>query len=668
MKHPNLSRRGHLFWWRRKVTIDGVAIPIALPLHTANFYQARAIAERLGSGLEALRMSYGERGTAIDPANLKLIFQDAMRWQLTRILQDQIGSVTPVAHHAFINKVCAELWRHSARSGPETPRTAAYYAGLIDAGWTPEEVKVLAQEAARYSGALVSQRQLETYAERFGFPLTTSNRQQLTQVVLSARAHACDAATAQLGQETGDLSAWVEEALAAEGPFLFERVTDPVPGPPAAATGQPSSTTTTPARPTAAPEASSRPGKPLKQAMAECIAAANKTEAWSSDVLEQVRTAIRLFDFACGEDVLVEQVTKAGVLAFKKLCEDLPNRWGRTRAEMQGGLRASLERAKDMDPTQLGMSQVTIRKHLTWIMAVLDFAASDAGGNHEPTEAAVVEKAIREVRKGFGKKGGKSGRQRARDLRAGWNRDEIARLLSAPIWTGCRDLDHRLEPGSEVFHDGWYWLTLMLPLYGGRSSELVALPLADVHEENPIPYFQVDYTDLRALKNVQSVRDLPIHPELIRLGFIDYVRAIRDAHHTLLFPELHSTRSKSFASTFYKSVFQHWRKWAFPNGTDWRHQARGAIRDKDVHSFRSQASTMMKGKVADSVRIDILGHEGDKETLRTYDDEAALELKLEALKLLSPLTEHIPATPLRIRPAERLVFGAPRGRPSHASS
>lgn len=105
MKHPNLVRRGHLFWWRRKITLHGTTIPIDLPLGTANFYQARGIAERLGGALEDLRLAYGQRGSAVDGATLKRIFQDAMRWQLDRILQSQVGSTEPVAAHRQTNRM-----------------------------------------------------------------------------------------------------------------------------------------------------------------------------------------------------------------------------------------------------------------------------------------------------------------------------------------------------------------------------------------------------------------------------------------------------------------------------------------------------------------------------------------------------------------------------------
>lgn len=665
MKHPNLARRGHLFWWRRKITLHGTTIQIELPLGTANFYHARGIAERLGGALEELRLAYGQRGSSIDAATLKRIFQDAMRWQLDRILQSQIGSTEPVAAHRQTNRIYAELWRHRANHGPDALWPHDDQRRLIRSGWSEEDVDLLLAEVDRHSGPLVSLRQLQTYAEQFGFDLSLANHARVQQVVFSARAAACDAANDQLGTQPGDLGEWAKDALTASGPLIFEaRVTPEAPAtdatpPPSAKSPDLSASPVQPAS-----DVSAKPPKRLIESMEECIAAFQSEQAWSRNSIEQVRTAVRLFDFACGENVVVEGVTKDHVERFRKLCEALPNRWGRTTEEQAGGLPASLARAKTMDSSMLGMSQKTRNKHLTWITSVLAFAASDRGGNHEPADAGGVEKAIRELRRGIGKKAGKSDRKRARDLRAAWSRDEIARLFAAPIWTGCRSLDRRFQPGREIYHDAWYWLPLMMVLYGGRSSELVGLPVADTYERAPTPFFRIDYTDLRPLKNVQSVRGLPIHPELVRLGFIDYVAAVRAAGHTLLFPEMHSATSKSFASTFYKSVFTRWRDWAFPDGTDWRHQVRGAIKDKDVHSFRGAASTMMKGKVPDSVRFDILGHEGMNETTRSYDEEAPLEDKLDALRLLTPLTSHIKTVPLRLRPEDRQRFG---GRPERST-
>ena len=79
-------------------------------------------------------------------------------------------------------------------------------------------------------------------------------------------------------------------------------------------------------------------------------------------------------------------------------------------------------------------------------------------------------------------------------------------------------------------------------------------------------------------------------------------------------------------------------------------------------------TSLMIGKVADSVRSDILGHEGENTTQRVYDEEAPLEEKLRALELISPLTAHLTKKPLRLRPPERQKFGAKRGAPRKVTS
>jgi len=254
--------------------------------------------------------------------------------------------------------------------------------------------------------------------------------------------------------------------------------------------------------------------------------------------------------------------------------------------------------------------------------------------------------------------GQKNSGGRPRDDRAAWTRKEIAHLLSAPIWHGCASLDRRFSPGNEIIHDGWYWLPSMMILYGGRSAEFAGLPMSDVHEVEEIPFFQVDFSESCRLKNGQSIRKLPIHPELIRLGFIDYLAAMRAANHGLLFPEMYSEASGSFSKTFYQTVFMKWRDWAFPNGTSWRHQVGGAVKDKDVRSFRGSAATFLKGRVEDSLVEDILGHEGSSQTTRLYAGETELELKLDALKLLTPMIAHLEKKLLQLRPVDRQRFGA----------
>lgn len=650
MGFSNVALRGSRYWWRKKLTVAGVRLTLALPLGAMSFTDARVIALRLGSAAEALRMEYGRSSTGVSPAQLKQVFGDAMRWQLQRIREDQGVNSAPAGDHATVNSRYAEAWTFLSKRGVEARWSLDDHEELIRRGWNGVEAKAIADAVFDLQGGSpISGQQIETYTGTLGIAPTSTNLDKLHRTICAAKAAACREATADLSLDEAIPGDWIADALADDTPFAWETASiEPIERPAPPPTG---------ARPPESPIVEPMPVRPKKRlvdAADDCVATHEKARAWDADTIKQVGTAIRLFDFACGGDAFIEDIEQRHVTAFTDLCRALPNRWGRTTGERDGGLPASLERARTMPPDQVGVSQVTINKHITWIMAVLDHAA---GATEEEGHRPALPITFKVARKGVGKKA-RQQRKRDRDKRANWSKAEVARLLSAPIWTGTAGIDRRFQPGEMVIHDAWYWLPLMLALYGGRSSELAGLPLAHVHEDDAIPYVQIDYTEDRGLKNVQSIRKLPIHPELIRLGFIDYVRAMRSAGCTMLFPDMDSPNSDSFASTFYKSIFRPLRAWAFPEGTTWRRQDGGASKDKDVHSFRGTATSMLKGIVPDSVRCDIFGHEGETETARTYDDEADLSIKLDALRHLTPLTEHIqPTLPIRIRPADRLRFG-----------
>jgi hypothetical protein len=187
--------------------------------------------------------------------------------------------------------------------------------------------------------------------------------------------------------------------------------------------------------------------------------------------------------------------------------------------------------------------------------------------------------------------------------------------------------------------------------------------LDEIYENAPIPYFSLRPTEFRRLKNRESERDIPIHPEMIRLGFLNYIRELRNLGKELLFPEMLSPAgSMNFNNVFMKQIFSKLRANAFPDGTDWFIRNKGE-KEKDVHSLRGSTSNLMLGKAAPELRQDILGHSGNSETRKTYDEPASLDLKRTALTSLTPITEHIKAHPLNLRPKEWARYGQPRGRP-----
>jgi hypothetical protein len=106
---PNLKLRGGSYHWRRKITVAGKAVPLSLSLSTGNYQRARCMADGLGAAAESLRVAYGQ-STGMTPDQLKQVFSDALRWQLKRIEQDQVGSPARSEDHAAINSIYAEAW------------------------------------------------------------------------------------------------------------------------------------------------------------------------------------------------------------------------------------------------------------------------------------------------------------------------------------------------------------------------------------------------------------------------------------------------------------------------------------------------------------------------------------------------------------------------------
>lgn len=68
-----------------------------------------------------------------------------------------------------------------------------------------------------------------------------------------------------------------------------------------------------------------------------------------------------------------------------------------------------------------------------------------------------------------------------------------------------------------------YWVPLLQLFLGARASELY-LRTQDVVLDHEVPHLRLVEYEERSLKNASSARALPVHPQLIELGFLDYCR------------------------------------------------------------------------------------------------------------------------------------------------
>jgi integrase len=155
-----------------------------------------------------------------------------------------------------------------------------------------------------------------------------------------------------------------------------------------------------------------------------------------------------------------------------------------------------------------------------------------------------------------------------------FNDDELNLIFSEAWFTS--GVGKRTKQG--LFHryrSYYYWLPLLGLFTGGRINELSQLYLTDVRQTNLGTWFldfnldqpdklDTDESDVvdagsaatsgtaashkndKSLKTANARRSVPLHSRLLELGFIEYVKALTNARHQRLFPELRFSKGKGY--------------------------------------------------------------------------------------------------------------------------
>lgn len=135
-----------------------------------------------------------------------------------------------------------------------------------------------------------------------------------------------------------------------------------------------------------------------------------------------------------------------------------------------------------------------------------------------------------------------------------------------------------------------FWIPLLALFTGFRLSECCQLHCGDIKQEQGIYYIELVEDDERGegkrkLKTRSSSRIVPIHPELIRLGFIDYWKRMSKGKEasSRLFPNIPFSSNKSPYRGFQRQFEAHVKKIGVRNAENYY----------VFHSFRHTASSSL---------------------------------------------------------------------------
>lgn len=228
-----------------------------------------------------------------------------------------------------------------------------------------------------------------------------------------------------------------------------------------------------------------------------------------------------------------------------------------------------------------------------------------------------------------------------------FRKDELEKLFSSPVFTGCKSRHRRYEAGPHIIEDAKYWMPILGYYTGCRLGELSQLHFRDVKLDGPIPHLSLNEDNSgvaegepkKHVKSSAGVRLVPIHPDVVSLGFAEFVERRRKSRRLAdrLFPDF-EYGSDGQASTVVSKWFA-------------RFMERAGLADPALvfHSFRHNTEDALRDALQPQYVIDrILGH-SDSATSAGYGEGVSLDVACEAVaamkvKLRLPELLKVPCT------------------------
>ncbi|WP_287941901.1 hypothetical protein [Sphingopyxis sp.] len=201
-----------------------------------------------------------------------------------------------------------------------------------------------------------------------------------------------------------------------------------------------------------------------------------------------------------------------------------------------------------------------------------------------------------------------------------WQPAHIEEMLASPIYVGNGGSKRRLKGGRYIHQDAAYWVLLLAVYTAATQGEICGLLVEEVvSEEAFLPHLLFQKNRLRSLKREAREREVPIHPRLIALGFLDYVACVQAEGRSEIFPELWINDVKRGGDQYRSAVWNKLINWLRPRGLAIPVGNEG--KEADFHSLRNLVlSQLDRAWINQNIVKDIAGHARKGVTAQTYQN------------------------------------------------
>ena len=178
--------------------------------------------------------------------------------------------------------------------------------------------------------------------------------------------------------------------------------------------------------------------------------------------------------------------------------------------------------------------------------------------------------------------------------------DELRKILHPETYFQyTTKFEHPFMPNRSTLQMPYYWIFLLGIFSGMRTNEMCQLRLIDIKKVSNIWFMFVEDSDETKVKTESAVRKVPVHPQLIQLGFVDYVSKLKRSKKERLFWELKEERD-GYAS----KVSRHFNERFLPAVGVWEKYTKVLYCTR--HTFINK---LYSEKVDENVIRSLIGHE-----------------------------------------------------------
>jgi len=251
---------------------------------------------------------------------------------------------------------------------------------------------------------------------------------------------------------------------------------------------------------------------------------ADPRHTWSKRTSIAHATTRKWIIEAFGEGTPLNGITREGCREFVDLLRNMPRHADKRFPDMT--IREAVASSKAKGDLRL-INTANMNAYINRFGGLMNWAINEGYIDRNPLKGLKLPDPVRK-----------------RDKRHPFSTMQLRRIFDAPIFTGCRDDENGYSVlGDQRPRRARFWVPLIALFSGLRLNEICQLEVHDIQDIDGISCFRVapgvSHTGQeKRVKTAASERIVPVHDELVRFGFVAFVKAQRLCGETSLFPEL----------------------------------------------------------------------------------------------------------------------------------